>query len=275
MHDPSMTSRKIDLIFHSSPCSYIVRPTDIPDPDLDADSGPNVLPLPAPGAIGSDNVVATCPPVAHVPLTHTFADVKKRPPGIESRSCCVSKSAGLGVPKRLFEFNYGVLENCSVERDGNALTNLDKEGGSISSLISWAFGHMFQVPDSSICVDDVKNQDMLLRAVIYGWDTVPVTECPLWGLLRVYDDHILHFAGQVNRLAYLRQIHCVMLVCDSDAVTLSHANNDSQFYRVHKMPSRVPEWCRPTYEPPLLFIFGPTTNSNRLPVPHSIAIITT
>lgn len=74
-----------------------------------------------------------------------------------------------------------------------------------------------QVPlarKSDICHDDRINCDMIIRAVVKGWDAVPQRGnfCPLWAILRYLDDLLFSSCSMIGRLVMLRMIHCMLFV---------------------------------------------------------------
>jgi hypothetical protein len=67
---------------------------------------------------------------------------------------------------------------------------------------------------SQVSLDDRINQDALIRAVLEGWDKVERRGnfCPLWGILRAFDNNIFWVTSPITRLVMLRMIH-YMLLC--------------------------------------------------------------
>jgi hypothetical protein len=83
---------------------------------------------------------------------------------------------------------------------------------------------------SQVSLDDQTNQDALIRAVFQGWDIVERRGnfCPLWGILRFFDNNIFWVAHHTTRLVMLRMIH-YMLLCQVKAESFKE----------------LPSWYRP------------------------------
>lgn len=68
-----------------------------------------------------------------------------------------------------------------------------------------------------VCTNDTVNQDILVRAVLNGWNDVSeqyngtTIFCPLWNLLRYLDKRIFCMSGFITRLCTLRMIHAMLL----------------------------------------------------------------
>ena len=70
------------------------------------------------------------------------------------------------------------------------------------------------LPNTIICSNDLQNQNMLIRAVLYGWsvtETLPRL-CPLWKILQHVDMSLFKETPAIERFVLLRHIHMMMLV---------------------------------------------------------------
>lgn len=70
------------------------------------------------------------------------------------------------------------------------------------------------LPNTIICSNDLQNQNMVLRAVLYGWsitETLPRL-CPLWKILQHVDTSLFKETPAIERFVLLRHIHMMMLV---------------------------------------------------------------
>lgn len=70
------------------------------------------------------------------------------------------------------------------------------------------------LPNTIICSNDAQNQNMLIRAVLYGWsimETLPRV-CPLWTILQHVDLSLFKETPAIERFVLLRHIHMIMLV---------------------------------------------------------------
>ncbi|KAH7409031.1 hypothetical protein BKA64DRAFT_386033 [Cadophora sp. MPI-SDFR-AT-0126] len=69
------------------------------------------------------------------------------------------------------------------------------------------------LPNTIICSNDLQNQNMLIRAVLYGWnvtETLPRL-CPLWAILQHVDTSLFKETPAIERFVLLRHIHMMML----------------------------------------------------------------
>ncbi|KAK0109541.1 hypothetical protein ONS95_002229 [Cadophora gregata] len=69
------------------------------------------------------------------------------------------------------------------------------------------------LPNTIICSNDLQNQNMLVRAVLYGWsvtETLPRL-CPLWTILQHVDTSLFRETPAIERFVLLRHIHMMML----------------------------------------------------------------
>ena len=91
---------------------------------------------------------------------------------------------------------------------------------------------------SQVSLDDQTNQDALIHAVLQGWDMVERRGnfCPLWGILRFFDNNIFWVANTTTRLVMLRMIH-YMLLCQVKAESF---NELPSWYRPRPVQYRFP-----------------------------------
>ncbi|KAH7306140.1 hypothetical protein BKA65DRAFT_578295 [Rhexocercosporidium sp. MPI-PUGE-AT-0058] len=69
------------------------------------------------------------------------------------------------------------------------------------------------LPNTIICSNDAQNQNMLIRAVLYGWSTIESMPrlCPLWTILQHVDRSLFKETPAIERFVLLRHIHMMML----------------------------------------------------------------
>ena len=68
---------------------------------------------------------------------------------------------------------------------------------------------------SEVCIDDVANQNALIRGILLGWDDVEshaLFFCPLWRTIRNLDMRLFQLSDVMTRLCALRMIHKLLLV---------------------------------------------------------------
>ncbi|KAL2068644.1 hypothetical protein VTL71DRAFT_14981 [Oculimacula yallundae] len=69
------------------------------------------------------------------------------------------------------------------------------------------------LPSTIICSNDAQNQNLLIKAVLFGWnvtETLPRL-CPLWTILQHVDASLFKETPAIERLVLLRHIHMMML----------------------------------------------------------------
>ncbi|KAH6694831.1 hypothetical protein BKA61DRAFT_662767 [Leptodontidium sp. MPI-SDFR-AT-0119] len=69
------------------------------------------------------------------------------------------------------------------------------------------------LPNTIICSNDAQNQNMLIRAVLYGWSTIETLPrlCPLWTILQHVDTSLFKETPAIERFVLLRHIHMMIL----------------------------------------------------------------
>lgn len=102
-------------------------------------------------------------------------------------------------------------------------------------MLGWSnrlLGAVHGLEKTLVSLDDSANQDALIRAVLYGWETLQTTSsrfyCPLWTILGQIDTTFFVHCTILTRFCMLRMIH-LLLLCFVDL--------DNVY--------RLPAWYRP------------------------------
>lgn len=96
-------------------------------------------------------------------------------------------------------------------------TALSRTSNSSSAVSDFCFNlniALFSMPTRRVCTDDGENQNMLIHAVLEGWESVGKSgkHCPLWTILQCVDLSISGAAERIERLVLLRTVHIMLLV---------------------------------------------------------------
>jgi hypothetical protein len=96
-------------------------------------------------------------------------------------------------------------------------TTLSRTSNSSSAVSDFCYNlniALFSMPTRRICTDDVENQNMLIHAVLEGWQIIGESgkHCPLWTILQCVDLSISGAAERIERLVLLRTVHIMLLV---------------------------------------------------------------
>lgn len=92
------------------------------------------------------------------------------------------------------------------------------ESTTLRDLLNDLLGSIYDINPNQVCANEQFNQDIAIRGVILGWDDVLRKEafvCPIWSILRRVDALLMMHASVPTRLAFLRGIHGMLLVCPS------------------------------------------------------------
>lgn len=86
---------------------------------------------------------------------------------------------------------------------------------SLRDLLNEILGSVYEIDPTEVCRDDQFNQDVVIRGVIRGWGVLQTQyfSCPLWSILKRLDTLLFMNASVACRLACLRGIHLMLLVC--------------------------------------------------------------
>ncbi|WPH00891.1 Hypothetical protein R9X50_00372500 [Acrodontium crateriforme] len=91
---------------------------------------------------------------------------------------------------------------------------LKPNGREITSTLSKLVTFVRSIPANQICFDDQCNQDLLVTAIVKGWDYSLARfqqKCPLWTVLQLVDLSLFRFCNLVERLSVLRILHKMYL----------------------------------------------------------------
>lgn len=85
----------------------------------------------------------------------------------------------------------------------------------ISDSITEILSSVHLVDSSAVCLNDAIIQNALIRGVVEGWDYLQRIDyvCPLWDILRRLDVAMNISSGSTTRLALLRGVQLILLVC--------------------------------------------------------------
>ena len=90
------------------------------------------------------------------------------------------------------------------------------ESTTLRDLLNDLLGSIYRINPAQVCANEQFNQDAVIRGVILGWDDVVQKQafvCPIWNILRRVDALLMMHASVPTRLALLRGIHMMLLVC--------------------------------------------------------------
>lgn len=108
-----------------------------------------------------------------------------------------------------YTFNDCISASASASGGGD-------ESTALRDLLNDLLGSIYHLSPAQVCADEQFNQDAVIRGVVLGWDDVLKKEafiCPIWNILRRMDALLLMHASVPARLALLRGIHMMLLVC--------------------------------------------------------------
>jgi len=97
-------------------------------------------------------------------------------------------------------------------------TTLSRTFNSSSAVSDFCYNlnvALFSMPTRNICIDDAENQNILIHAVLEGWQVIGESgkHCPLWTILQCVDLSISGASERIERLVLLRTVHIMLLVC--------------------------------------------------------------
>uniref|UniRef100_A0A093VHA6 Protein virilizer n=1 Tax=Talaromyces marneffei PM1 TaxID=1077442 RepID=A0A093VHA6_TALMA len=124
----------------------------------------------------------------------------------------------------------------------NSTGGADDCSTSLRDFLNDLLGSIFQINPGQVCTNEQFNQDAVIRGVVLGWDVLRKQDfvCPIWNILRRVDALLMMHASVPARLALLRGIHMMLLVCIFAGA----------FYgrRLSDRPPPLPPWFRPSSE---------------------------
>lgn len=132
----------------------------------------------------------------------------------------------------------------SIQPNGNSSPSERDQSSECQSIFNETLMLGCSMSRYDICTDAQRNEDALIRGIVYGWDKVSGQNdffCPLWTIIRFLDARFFRLSSTITRFCTLTMIHS-MLLC------LVNANELSS----------LPYWYRPR----------PTQKS----IPHPLAI---
>lgn len=128
------------------------------------------------------------------------------------------------VESRLFQIERRCLAYLPSTTSGehtfndcvNATSGCADESTTLRDLLNDLLGSIYHINPAQVCANEQFNQDAVIRGVILGWDDMLQKEtfvCPIWNILRRVDALLMMHASVPTRLALLRGIHMMLLVC--------------------------------------------------------------
>ncbi|KAL2069475.1 hypothetical protein VTL71DRAFT_14154 [Oculimacula yallundae] len=84
---------------------------------------------------------------------------------------------------------------------------------TITKFYSQIATTVLTIPRHAICTDDLQNQDMLIRTVLFDWSVIDARphHCLIWALLRLVDISLCKELMQAERFLLLRHVHLMLL----------------------------------------------------------------
>lgn len=141
----------------------------------------------------------------------------------QSRRRSNLKTALKTVESRLYQIERRCLAYLPAFTSGEYTFNdcISASGGgdkstTLRDLLNDLLGSIYNINPAQVCTNEQFNQDAVIRGVVLGWDDMLQKEafiCPIWNILRRMDALLMMHASVPARLALLRGIHMMLLVC--------------------------------------------------------------
>lgn len=100
---------------------------------------------------------------------------------------------------------------CSKNPWAPATTNTRPraEGRDLTNFLNYLVKHIRSISPASVCFDDRYNQDVIITAVLKGWQALSRyrQQCPLWEVLQMVDQCLFKDINIVERISVLRMLH--------------------------------------------------------------------
>lgn len=136
------------------------------------------------------------------------------------------KTALTIVESRLFQIErlclgFSPSSTATVEYTfDDCISGSADEGTSLRDLLNDILGSIYYINPQLVCENEQFNQDAVIRGVILGWEVLQKEDfvCPIWNILRRMDTLLMMHATVPTRLALIRGIHMMLLVCISQLV---------------------------------------------------------
>jgi hypothetical protein len=126
---------------------------------------------------------------------------------VESRLFQIERRClGLSSPTTTVEYTF---DDC--------ISGSADDRTSLRDLLNDILGSIYYINPQLVCANEQFNQDAVIRGVILGWDVLQKEDfvCPIWNILRRMDALLMMHATVPTRLALIRGIHMMLLVCIS------------------------------------------------------------
>ncbi|EME49851.1 hypothetical protein DOTSEDRAFT_77028 [Dothistroma septosporum NZE10] len=84
------------------------------------------------------------------------------------------------------------------------------DGRHMTCFLNNLVNYIRHLAPNSVCFDDQYNQDLIVSAVIKGWEATLSRyhqKCPLWDVLRLVDMYLFKDCNMVERISILRMLH--------------------------------------------------------------------
>lgn len=83
-------------------------------------------------------------------------------------------------------------------------------GRHMTCFLNNLVNYIRHLAPNSVCFDDQYNQDLIVSAVVKGWEMTLYRyqqKCPLWDVLRLVDIYLFKDCNMVERISILRMLH--------------------------------------------------------------------
>ncbi|CAK4033532.1 Hypothetical predicted protein [Lecanosticta acicola] len=84
------------------------------------------------------------------------------------------------------------------------------DGRHLTCFLNNLVNYIRTLPPNVVCFDDQYNQDLIVTAVLKGWNQTLARyhqACPLWNVLRLVDTYLFRDCQMVERISCLRMLH--------------------------------------------------------------------
>lgn len=84
------------------------------------------------------------------------------------------------------------------------------DGRHLTCFLNNLVNYIRTMSPAAVCFDDGLNQDLIVSAVLKGWEHTLCRyqrKCPLWDVLRLVDSYLFKDCNMVERISVLRMLH--------------------------------------------------------------------
>lgn len=169
---------------------------------------------------GSEDHWALSPPESLVSVLQTHGE-QNRPgeyvPAVHSRNDRVDTNQAPLAMSRTYHSGPRDLDtqpNCASHITVSkvlGLTSNARRSLDTTSLCNLELEKLSRIAKDQISLDEQANQNILIQAILQGWETVIIL-CPLWAILRQIDSLIFERSSNITRFAMLTTVHRMLIV---------------------------------------------------------------